>query len=153
MDKPTVEDFKLFFARDFPFQPVPFPDPPNEAEPDKYIQDSDIEKAFMLTNMKFNGCCFGEQEEYTLAYLYLAAHILTMNIRTSNSGASGTGFNWGVTSQSVGSVSIGSNIPQSIANNPQWSWLVSTNYGVEYLMMILPCTVGNFGSVPGRTHA
>lgn len=156
MVKPTLEDFKIFFARDFPFQPVGdlTADPPVVVVPDpsKYVQDTDVSKAFMITNTKFNEEFFSTQEEYTLGYLYLSAHLLTMSIRASNAGFAGS-FNWGSTSQSVGSVSVSNNLPESIAKNPLWAWLVSTNYGVDYLMMILPELVAPFGIAPGRTLA
>lgn len=152
-EKPTVEEFKVFFARDFPFQPTDGLIPPTPTpDPSQYVQDSDIQRAFMMTDSKFMISCFGEQEEYTLAYLFLAAHVLAVNLRNSNAGYSAS-FNWGSTSQSVGSVSISNNIPTSIMNNPLYAWLTSTNYGVEYLMMIIPCMIAPFGIAHGRTLA
>lgn len=152
--KPTVEEFKIFFARDFPFQPTPDPDavPPIVIDPSKYVQDSDIVKAFMMANTKFLECCLPDQESYTVAYMYLAAHVLSNNFKTSNGGMNGS-FSFGSTSQSVGSVSISNSLPGDIATSPIWAWYISTPYGVEYVMMIYPCTLGAFGSVPGRTHA
>lgn len=150
MDKPTVDEFKAFFTRDFPFQPTVTP--PAVVEPDKYVQDSDVSNAFLKANSKFNEEFFSTQEDYTLAYLYLSAHMLTLSLRASNAGFAGS-FNWGQSSQSVGSVSISNVIPDKIGTNPLWAWLVSSNYGVEYLMMIIPEIIAPFGIAPGRTLA
>lgn len=150
MDKPTVDEFKTFFSRDFPFQPPVTP--PEVVNPEQYVQDSDVEKAFLMTNLKFNEEFFATQEEYTMGYMYLAAHTLAVNLRNSNGGFNST-FTWASSSQSVGSVSISSSVPDSIAKNPLYSWLVSTNYGLEYLMMILPNLVAPFGIARGATLA
>lgn len=150
MDKPTTDEFKAFFSRDFPFQPIVVP--PDVVEPDKYVQDSDVTKAFLMTDLKFNEEFFGTQEEYTMGYLYLAAHTLAVNLRNSNSGYNSS-FAWASTSQSVGSVSVSSAVPDSIQKNPLYAWLVSTNYGLEYLLIILPNLVAPFGIAPGRTLA
>jgi len=149
--KPTVEEFKTFFARDFPFQPAVIP--PEEVDLNKFIQDSDVSNAFLRTNPKFNEEFFTDtQEEYTLGYLYLSAHLLVMSLRASNAGFTSS-FNWGATSTSVGSVSESRNLPGNIMTNPLWAWLVSSNYGVEYLMMVIPNLIGNFGIALGRTQA
>jgi hypothetical protein len=142
MDKPTVSDFKTFFSRDFPFG----------TDPDKNVLDADVSKAFLQTDAKFNEDFFSTQNEFTLGYLYLSAHLLCMNLRASNAGFAGS-FTWGTTSQSVGSVSVSTNLPGNIMNNPMWAWLVSTNYGVEYLIMILPELIAPFGIAAGGTKA
>lgn len=142
MDKPTVAEFKTFFVRDFPFG----------TDIETSVLDADIEKAFLQTNAKFNEEFFAEQNEYTLGYLYLSAHLLSMNLRASNAGYAGK-FDWGITSQSVGSVSQSMNLPESISKNPLYAWLVSTSYGVEYLIMILPELIAPFGIAGGATLA
>lgn len=148
---PTVADFKDFFVRDFPFQPDPFPDPPGVAEPDKYIQDSDITRAQLQAKLMCNQKLFSDQDMFNLGYELLSAHYLTVNIRASSSGLNGK-FEWPAGSKSVGSVSISQAIPDSILKNPAYAYLTTTNYGAEYLMMIWPLLTGVMFTVPGRTH-
>ena len=148
--KPTIEEFKIYFSRDFPFQPPVTP--PEVVNPDLYIQDADIAKAFLITDANLILGCFTSQEAYTISYMDLAAHYLVMSLRASAGGISGT-FSWGATSKSVGSVSISNTIPDSILQNPTWAVFAQTPYGVNYLISIIPCLVGRFFVVPGRTHA
>lgn len=146
--KPTIEEFKTYFARNFPFQPAP----PVPVDPNLYVQDSDIEKAFLQTDANFILGCFHSQESFTIAYMNLAAHYLVMAFRTASAGMVGT-FSWAATSKSVGSVSVSNTVPQKILDNPLFGYLAATNYGTEYLISIIPCLVGRVFTVPGRTHA
>lgn len=148
---PTVADFKTFFVRDFPFQPDPPPTPPGSVEPDKYVQDSDIERAMLLAKYMCNQKLFSDQDFFNLGYEYLTAHYLTVNLRASGAGLNGK-FEWPAGSKSVGSVSISQAIPDSILKNPAYAFLTTTNYGVEYLMLIWPLLTGVMFTVPGTTH-
>lgn len=140
-DNPTTDDFKAYFFRDFPFGP----------DINSQITDQDLMNAFAETIITINPCLFMNQQAYNIGFMLLAAHILTMNIRASSQGLSGS-FSWSQTSRSVGSVSESVQIPDQILANPEYSYYTQTNYGARYLMMILPYLAGAIYSVPGATR-
>jgi hypothetical protein len=128
---PAVQDFKNQFVRDFPYG----------TDPTTTILDSDISSAFQFVNVNFNPDFWADQGSYTLGYLLLAAHYLVMNIRASSQGIVGQ-FNFTQQSKSVGAVAEAFGIPQRILDNPDWAMLCKTNYGAQYLQLILPQMTG-----------
>lgn len=124
---PSVADFKAFFDRDFPYG----------TDKNTSILDSDIAKAFTFTNMNISQSLFGDQSGYTNGYQLLSAHYLVMNIRSSSQGINGQ-FNFLQASKGVGGVNEAFSIPQKILDNPLFSILTKTNYGLMYLQLILP---------------
>lgn len=138
---PTVQNFKTYFHRDFPFG----------EDPDS-VMDIDIEKALDLAKCNINMSIFCEQDCFNVAYLNLAAHFLVTNLRNSSQGLNGQ-YAWLTTSKSVGNVSIGSSVPQEILNNPLLAMYSKTNYGAMYLQLLAPLLTGVIFTVPGRTHA
>lgn len=138
---PTVDDFKAYFTRDFPYN----------ADPNLGVTDSDIAKAFGQTNMAINPVLFSTQGNYTIGYQLLAAHYLVTDLRMSSQGLSGQ-YAWMETSKSVGSVSQGFSIPPYILENPFFAMLSRTNYGAKYLELIIPLLYGAVGVVPGSTR-
>ncbi len=143
---PTLADFKLYFVRDFPFQPVGTPDL------SKYIQDSDISKAIGKASMWLNQGLFTSQDNFTYGAQLMIAHCLVMSLRASSQGLSGK-FDWATTSKGVGSVSISQAIPQGITNNPTYSWIAMSNYGVEFIILILPNMTGYMFGMEGTSQA
>ena len=139
---PTVEDFKSYFARDFPYS--------NNC--DDGILDSDIQKALDQVAYKINDSLFCDQTEYNIGYFLLSAHYLCMNIRASSQGL-GSNFEWLLGSKSVGSISVSQSIPSSILEDPILAYYSSTGYGAEYLIMIYPKIMGTIFAVEGGTTA
>lgn len=115
------------------------------------VLDADIAKAFTFTNVNFNPCLFADQGSYNVGYLLLSAHYLVMNIRASSQGLNGQ-FNFLQQSKSVGSVAESFGIPQRIMDNPDWAILCKTNYGAQFLQMILPQMAGQIYAVAGSTR-
>lgn len=138
---PSVQDFKDYFTRDFPYG----------TDPATSVLDSDIAKAFQQTNINFSQSLWADQGAYNVGYFLLSAHYLVMNLRMSSQGISGQ-FAWLETSKSVGNVSQGFQIPQRILDNPEWAWLTKTNYGMEYLALVLPQMAGAVFIAPGSTR-
>lgn len=138
---PSVQDFKDYFYRAFKF----------DEDPQIGVTDLDITNAFQMTNTQINQALFCTQEAYTLGYLNLAAHNLVMSIRASSQGLNGQ-FSFLEQSKSVGSVSQSFAIPDRILQNPYWSVFMKTNYGVAYMMMILPQLTGQIYVVAGSTR-
>ena len=137
---PSITDFKNYFVRDFPYG----------TDPQTSILDSDIGKAFGQVNFAINQKLFSKQEDYTIGYLWLAAHWLCIDMKASSQGISGQ-YDWPVTSKSVGSVSIGTSIPQRILDNPTFAMYSQTPYGAKYLQLLLPRLTGQVFVAYGRT--
>jgi len=127
---PTVSEFKTFFSRDFPF-----------GSTDASVMDSDIDRAQLQSSAFINEELFCTQEAYTLGFEYLTAHFMVMNLRASSQGINGQ-YSWLQSSKSVGSVSEGLSIPDRIMQNPQFAMISKTNYGAEFLFMIMPMLCG-----------
>lgn len=139
---PTVEQFRQQFSRDFPYG----------TDPNTSILDSDIVNAFNYTNVNFNPDFWQDQNAYSLGYNLLSAHYLVMNIRQSSQGISGQ-FNFGQASKSAGSVAESFSIPPRVLENPEFAMLAKTNYGAQYLLLLLPQLSGQVFSVRGHTTA
>jgi hypothetical protein len=138
---PTVNDFKSFFVRDFPYG----------TDPKTSILDSDIAKAQTFTNVNFNPDLWQDQGSYNIGYNLLSAHYLVMNLRASSQGINGQ-FAFLEQSKSAGSVSQAFAIPQRVLDNPDWAMLAKTNYGMAYLQMVIPQLAGQIYVVAGSTR-
>ncbi len=121
----------------------------NEVQYNDYINDDDINKAFIQAKNMINVSLFGKNEDLLkMCYLMLTAHFLVMDLNMSNgNGAS----SFMMTSKSVGSVSASYGIPQKILDNPNLAYLASTQFGLKYLVYIMPLLSGNFMILNGRT--
>jgi len=113
--------------------------------------DSDISKAIAEAGVNFNEALFSDQNTYSIAYLYLTAHYLVMDLRASTQGIAGD-FPWLTNSKSVGSVSEGLAIPDFMLQNPMLSHFGKTYYGVKYLSLVFPRIVAPMFSTPGGTQ-
>lgn len=134
----TVLQFQQFFSRDFPFG----------TDPNVSVLDADITKAFTFTNMQINQGLFANQGAYTVGYQLLSAHYLVMNLRASSQGINGQ-FAFLESSKGVGGVSSSFAIPQRVLDNPDWSVLMKTNYGAQYIQLVLPSLCGQMYAVAG----
>lgn len=137
---PSVQQFKDFFFRDFPYG----------TDLNVNVLDEDITKAFTLTNVNMNQGLFADQGSYNVGYFYLSAHYLVMNLRASSQGINGQ-FNFPEASKSVGSISQSFSIPQRVLDNPDWAVLMMTNYGAQFMQLILPQLAGQMYAVFGTT--
>lgn len=137
---PSVDDFKTYYYRDFPYG----------TDPETSVLDQDIAKSYGQVNFAINPGLFSNQENYTLGYLLLAAHWLVIDLRMASQGIAGK-YSWLTTSKSVGSVSESFQIPQRILDNPELAQLSQTNYGAKYLQLLLPNLTGQMFNVFGRT--
>ena len=140
-DAPTIENFKAYFFRDFPYG----------TDPNTSVLDADIAKAYGQTNVNINQALFSSQEDFNIGYLLLAAHWLCIDLRMSSQGIGGS-YSWVTTSKSVGSVSESFQIPQRILDNPEFAMLAQTNYGAKFLQLLLPRLTGQMFNVFGSTR-
>lgn len=112
-----------------------------------YTQDIDIENAFLQADVNFPENLISDSEKRKMIFLYLAAHYLVtdMNISQGISGVMVT------TSKSVGSVSESYTPLKAYTDSPLLSMFATTPYGLKYISMIKPYTIGNIILVKGRT--
>lgn len=137
---PSVADFKAQFTRDFPYG----------TDPNTSVLDSDISSSFLYVNVNINPGLFPDQGTYTLAYNLLAAHYLVTSLRNSSQGINGQ-YNFLQASKGAGPVNEAFSLPQRILDNPYWSMLTKTNYGAQYLNILLPQLTGQMYNAYGTT--
>lgn len=135
---PSVLDFQTQFNRDFAYG----------TDINTSVLDSDITKAFTYTNININQGLFSDQGSYNLGYLLLSAHYLVTNLRSSSQGINGQ-YSFLEQSKGVGGVNQAFAIPQRILDNPYWSMLSKTNYGSEYIGLLLPQLCGQMFATGG----
>ena len=138
---PSVEDFKTYFARDFPFG----------TDIDNNVLDADITKAQSMTDIEIPDALFADQTAFDIGFNLLSAHYLVINLRSSSQGLSGQ-FSWLQNSRSVAGVSEGIAIPEMMTQNPMYAMYTKTNYGAQYLMMVYTNLIGHVSTVEGCTR-
>lgn len=142
--KPSKNDFKTYFFRDFSFGTNP--------KDLTQVQDQDLTRALQQASMVINEGLFPSQDAFTNGFLLLMAHNLVVNLQMSSQGVAGQ-YDWLTNSKGVGGVSASFNIPPRIANSPMFAMYCKTAYGANYLSMIYPYLVGVMYNVGGQTHA
>lgn len=138
---PTVNDFKIYFSRDFPYG----------TDINTSVTDGDIMKAQGEAKFNFSNTFADTQEKFSLLFNYLTAHYLVMDLRASSQGIAGK-YAWLESSKSVGSVSQSFSIPDKILANPLYAYYTGTNYGTKYLMLIMPQLSAQIFTVAGCTR-
>ncbi len=148
---PAVADFKAQFNREFVYGP-------SLAQ----VQDNDIQRSINEAWISFNPglwdgvTALGSTTELNIAYLYVAAHYLVLNVQaagglsTVNRGrgvkSSGGGT---IQAKSIGSVSLTYVIPEDIQNSPILGQYMRTDFGQKYLTLLWPRLIGNVAVVSG----
>lgn len=138
---PTVTEFKDYFFRDFPYAAA------DDQTNFEKVVDADINKAFGQATATFNPALgYGVDPATKIAYLFLAAHWLVMDIRMSSKGLNSTG-EFAIQSKSAGNVSESYQIPDAYAKNPTFQGYAQTQYGQKYLQLSIPLLAGRGASV------
>lgn len=131
---PTIAAFKAQFVRDFPYAP------PQDLTNLDYVIDADIQSAINEGQLSINDdSMYGANT--TQIFLYLAAHLLTENIRNSMQGLTSQA-KFALESSSVGGVAISNAIPESFKSNPIFAGYLTTGYGKKFLNLVYPYTIG-----------
>lgn len=116
-----------------------------------YVLDSDIQTTFGQAQMNFyQGLGFGSDANVKLAYLYLCAYYLCVDMLAITSGLQATA-SFPVSSRTVGSISESYQIPDYYKDYPLFANFAQNQYGQKYLNFIIPLMVGNVGVVCGTT--
>lgn len=137
MTQPAViADFKAQFNRDFPY-----------GTGLDTVRDADITSAFNSADLIFNAALWS-QTEVKIAYLYVAAHVLFLNLQASgglnlNGGQGAEAYGGGnIQQKSVGQVSVSYQLPPSLADNALLNQFMQSRYGQFYLQLLVPRLVG-----------
>lgn len=144
MEIVTVAEFKTYFDRAFEYAPVS--DPNNK----DYIRDKDIQDAFAQANLNFNVALWDNEDDKKLAYMFLTAHYLCMDMQMAEAGINSTG-QFQMSSKTVGSVSASYEIPEIYKSDPLLNYFMQTQFGCKYLSMLIPRAVGRIAVVRGTT--
>jgi hypothetical protein len=139
-EAPEIADFKAMFVRDF-----------NYGSTTDKVMDADITNAINLALIEFNSALpFETDQQATLVFMYLAAYFLVANLQTSTHGV-GSQCNFPVSSKSVGGVSVSYSIPEAWLKSANLAHFTMNGYGMRYLTLVYPFTIGNVGIVEGTT--
>lgn len=131
---PTLSQFKTRFSRDFNFGTT-----------SDLVMDSDLTNAFQDAGTNINQELFVSQDEYQMAFLYLAAHHLCENLKAAQSGPNST-YSWMVQSKTASDISESYFLPEWVKNSKVLAYLTTTRYGAKYCSIIAPRLIGNFAS-------
>ena len=133
LSKVTISDFKNYFVRDFCYGQVP-----------ETIMDCDIAKALNeaknFINQGIIPC-----NKLLIAFYYLAAHFLVLNIRMAFNGVQSVGQQI-IQNNNITEVSESYAIPSKFINNAVVNAYAKTDYGLKYLSIVLPNLIGHVGS-------
>lgn len=132
--------FQSYFVRDFPYG----------TDPSISVLNQDITNAFNLVDYTISQSFWPDQNSFNIAYFYLAAHFLVVNLRNSSQGISGQ-YAWLTNSKAAGGISQGIAIPERIMQNPDFAQYFTTNYGAQYMSMLWPNLSAQVFTVAGRT--
>ena len=111
------------------------------------VRDKDIESAIAEATAVFNTALYPE-EVVTIAFLYLTAHFLSLDIDASNSGGQPS-FNQ--TSRSADGISESVQIPEWMMKG-DFAFYSTTYYGQKWLMLTRPYLDGVVRVVCGATR-
>ena len=117
----------------------------------KKVTDDDINGAILDANDNMNEDLFPNQQLFTRAFLFLAAHCLVENLMASVEGLASQ-YSWLTQAKSVGGLSQSFVTSERVREDPFLSLLSTTRYGARYLQIVLPFTVGHTMALPRQTN-
>lgn len=141
---PSPAQFKAYFVRDFQYAPD------DDAANMEFVMDADITRAIATAQMMFNSSLFGDSA--LTAFYLLAAHFLCEQVETSQDGLRSQG-RLTAAGTTVGSVSQTFAIPDRISKSASLSFLLTTNYGKQYALLLAPRMIGNVQVIQGSATA
>lgn len=141
---PTAAQFQQFFFRDFPYAGANTP-----ATDYDYVQPQDINNAIALAQINFSPRPFS-QDQATTIFMYLAAFFLVENLKNSAKGIAAQA-NFPITGIGAGGVNVSMQPPEQFLKNPTFAMYTRNAYGLQYLSLVYPYTVGAASIAPGTT--
>jgi hypothetical protein len=150
---PLFADFKAQFSREFIY-----------GTGLDTVREQDVQRALNETGIMFNPSLWdttvkiGSSSEGAIAYMYLAAHLMVLNIQQMAGGLSAVPQGKGVRNAAEG-VAVASGVgpanvtyqvpPPRVAENAFLMDLFRTTFGQRYMAMIEPRLIGNVQVVSG----
>ncbi len=145
---PTAAQFQAFFFRDFPYAGADTP-----ATDLDYVQPQDVSNAIALAQINFSPRPFSQSpnggQAFTVFY-YLAAFFLVENLKNSSKGIAAQA-NFPLTGIGAGGVNVSMEVPEQFKKSPTYSMYCRNAYGLQYLQLVYPYTVGGAAVVAGTT--
>lgn len=143
---PAVSDFKAQFDREFIY-----------GTGFDSVRDTDIQRGINECSPLYNQSLLDTTADQTIAFLYLAAHCMVMNIQAAGGlsaaprGRGVRNVGEGVTvSKGVGAVNVTYQVPpERVASSPTLLYFFQTTFGQRYIQMIAPRLIGNVQVVDG----
>lgn len=119
---------------------------------DEYVDEDDILNAMAEARGNYNYSFFENDEELLkITFMLLTAHYLSVDLgMRGNENYQGAGGLL-MASKSVGSVSASYNIPDYLKNNPFYSFLATTPFGIKYSSYLFGRMTGAVFVVGGAT--
>lgn len=112
------------------------------------IRDKDINQAFSETDAIFNPNIYPDESASDLAYYYLAAHFVQLDLEAIESEGQPVLLQ---NSRSADGISESLNIPKEMMNG-DFAQYATTWYGQKWFMLTLPYLGGSVHSVGGATR-
>lgn len=143
---PSVDDFKAKFDREFNYG-IGF----------DYVRDKDIQRGLDEVPPLYNQDLLDNLTDQTSAYLYIAAHLMVMNIQVAG-GLSAIKRGRGVrnvgegvqVSKGIGQAQVTYQVPpERIASSPTLLYFFRTDFGQRYIQLISLRLLGNMQVVSG----
>lgn len=143
---PTASEFQAFFFRDFPYAGVDTP-----STDLNYIQPQDINNAIALGQVNFSPRPFNiASGQATTVFMYLAAFFLVENLKNSSKGIAAQA-NFPLTGIGAGGVNVSMEVPEPFKKNPTYNMYTRNAYGIQYLQLVYPFTIGGSMLIAGTT--
>lgn len=123
----TLQEFKDYFEGEFNFNT---------------LKDSQILLMFEEASAQISSCLL-RSKSYKFAYMNLVAFLL-YDKYGNGFGMTGSKGTLGIiSSESQDDQSISYAIPEKFLKSPLWSMFSQNPYGLKYLRLVYPCTIGN----------
>lgn len=145
---PTIDEFKIQFARDFAFN-IPANMTGDDSSLDK-VRGVDITNAQLQAAIVVNPGLIESQALFSFWMNVVTAHFLATNIQASSQGL-GSAASWLTASKAVGEIREAYLVPKKVRESVLLSGLMQTQYGKQFVVAMSARLIGNIQIVPGTT--
>lgn len=142
---PTVDEFKTYFFRYFPFNPTG-----NPVTDIKYVQDQDIQNAYDMAEINFSAGMFDNNGQSTIVFFWLSAFYLAENLKVAAKGIASQA-NFPITSITVHDVSQQMQPPERFLKSAAMAMYTRNGFGLTYLSLVYPFTIGRMNIAFGNS--
>jgi hypothetical protein len=144
---PTYQQFQTTFPfnRAFPFAG------PNTPTTDlDYVQTQDYQGALNLAIINFSPEMFDNNGMSTTVFMWLLAFYLAEGLKIASKGIAAQA-NFSLTAIAAGGVNVAMTPPESFLKNPTYNMFTRNGFGLQYLSLVYPYTIGGGTIALGTT--